>query len=97
MTGAHSIVTPSTEMPKETFELSLATVGCDQQCPSEGACQSQQTLGFAVPGGSCKHVSWADPLTPQGPILQLAGNAKTSEGRISLSSEGNFSQVPCLL
>lgn len=88
MTEAHSLV---------TLELSWATVGCEQQSPSAGASQSQQTLRFAIPGGSPNHdVSRANTLTPQGLILRPAGDAEAPKVRISLTLEGNFSQEPCL-
>lgn len=71
---------------------------CDQRSPSEGdASQSQQILRFATPGGLPKeNTSWADNLTPQGLILHPSRDEKASKVSISLTSGGNFSQVPGL-
>lgn len=38
----------------------------------------------------------SDASTPQGLSLHLSGNAKACEVNFSLTSKGNFSQVPCL-
>lgn len=78
------------------FELSWTAVGCDQQPSSEGrASQSFQTHMFHMLGGlSNNDQSWA--VTHWHSTLCLSGDAKASKMSISLTSEGNFLQVPCL-